>query len=315
MINISPIKYDKYDCYQNNIIGQTSKYWSFNHLPVLWSGLDFCFTDNQSQTLEKFEFRGSNASDHDTLRDFCGLIIQNCSYNNFDDFLKIIETELIEDIPVAIAIDSYHIKWSENYQKYFRKHFLLISGIDEINNEFLCCDGYLNAEICNLDINHLFQKQEAIKIFKRIEVKQKGLNESLIYLRNVIQANNPKKSEHIQNFASCILNYWNVDISSLPIDMAASNFLFFLTKIYWNRNSLIKGLRYFHEEFQSNIFINIISDLDAVCVRWDMLKSLYTKSIITGKKSILERAIDILFLIDEEEEKITERILLICEEK
>ncbi|NMA31937.1 MAG: BtrH N-terminal domain-containing protein [Candidatus Methanofastidiosa archaeon] len=316
MINILPIKYDTYDCLQNNFIGQTSKYWGFNHLPVLWTGLDFSFIDNQSRTIDGIEINGSNQSDQDILRDFCGLSMQNCNYNNFDDFLEIIEIELTKAIPIAVTIDSYHLKWNKYFQKLYRKHFMLISGIDKIDNEFLCCDGYLTTEICKIDMNYLFEKQEEIKIFKRIEVKQKDIKESSIYLKNVIKKNNPHKSEHIKKFANCLLNCWNVEnIGSMSTDMDLSDFLFYLTRVCWNRNNFIKGLQYFREEFQSNVFVHVISDLNDIYNNWNMFKALYIKSIISGQKSFLERAVDLLLKIDEKETKATQEILLICEEK
>ncbi len=317
LINILPKKYDTYDCFQNNIIGPISEYWNVCHLPTLWAGLDFTIADNQPRTFDEIWIFGYNKSRINLLQDFCGLSLQDYRCNGFNEFIKIVIEELEKGIPIAVTIDSYHLPWNEYYQKVSRSHCLLICGIDKKNNEFFCCDGYFNTDsMCKIDMQYLFNKHEIIMRFSRTKVNRKNLKESLVCLINVILNNNLKKSEDMKVFADCLLRCWDAgDISTMSTEISISNFLFYLTQVCYNRHNFVKGLQYFYQEFQSELFILIVSDLSDVCSSWDTFKGLYIKAILSGKKSFIERAINLLSPIEEKEREFTQKLLLCCEKK
>ena len=77
----------------------------------------------------------------------------------------------------------------------------------------------------------------------------------------------------------------------------------------------MKGLQFFYQEFQTDLFFSIIHELNDLYNKWDAFKGLYIKAILSGKKRYIESAISLLCQVKEEEEDLTNKILLCCMER
>ena len=77
-------------------------------------------------------------------RDFCGVSIRSQHYQVFEKFMHIIADQIKKDIPVGVTLDSNYVPWNRHFQ--IRPHCLLICGISEHSDEFICCDGDFHVE-------------------------------------------------------------------------------------------------------------------------------------------------------------------------
>jgi hypothetical protein len=77
----------------------------------------------------------------------------------------------------------------------------------------------------------------------------------------------------------------------------------------------MKGIQYFCQEFQAEFFSPIVLELNDLYNKWDAFKGVYIKAILSGKKRFIESAINLLYQIEENEKKLTQKLLLCCEER
>jgi len=314
-INILPKRFDLYDCYQNNIIGSVSDYWNICHLPVLWAELNFFNNNDNPHTFEDISIEvGSRYIRSEIWQDFCGISLKTYRCKDFIEFKKIMFNELKKKTPIGVTLYSLDVPWNKYYQ--IRPHCILISGMDEDNNEFLCCDGDFHIDgICRIDMHYLFNQYHDILLLSQKKVKKRSLNESLIYLTHIIQKNNPRKSEDMKIFINAFEKCWDAsDISDIAANISKSYFLLDLTNICNSRHNFRKGMQYFHQEFQSDLFFPIIQELNDLYNKWDALKGLYIKAILSTKKRFIEDAMTLLHQIAEKENNLTQKLLLCCEE-
>lgn len=310
MINILPKRYDRYSCYVNNIIAPVSEYWSICYLPVFWAELNFINMNQHPRTFEDISIIvGSKYIITDIWREYCGISLRTYRCKDLNEFKKIIFEELEKKIPVGITLDSNYVPWNKYSQ--IRPHCLLICNIDDKNNKFICCDGDFHVEdICSINIDYLFNQYHDIFLFDQIKIKKRDLGESLKYFADIIQKTNPRKSEDIKIVINCLENCWNAgDTNVMLNDIASSDFLLDLTEICNSRHNFVKGIQYFYQEYGTELFLPSIAELNVIKDSWDSFKGLYIKAILSGEKKFIEKAINILLLIEEREKKATQNLL------
>lgn len=305
-----------YDCYQNNIIGPVSDYWNICHLPVLWAELNFINKNDNPHTYEDISIVvGSRYIRGEIWKDYCGVSLKTYRCKDYNEFKKIVLEELEKKIPIGVTLDSHDVPWNKHFQ--IRPHCILICGIDENNSKFLCCDGDFHIEgICRIDMHYLFNQYHDILLLSQNKVEIRNLKESLVYLIHVIQKNNPRKSEDMKIFINSFEKCWDAgDISTISANISKSYFLLDLTDMCNSRHNFMKGIQYFYHEFQTDLFSPIIQELNDLYNKWDAFKGLYIKAILSEKKRFIENAINLLYQIEENENNLTQKILLCCEER
>ena len=315
MLNILPRRYDLYDCYQNNIIGPVSDYMNICHLPVLWADFNFKNNNDNPRTFEDISIAvDSRYIMSEIWQDYCGISLKIHKCKDVYEFKKIIIKELENKTPVGIILDSNSVPWSKHFQ--VRPHCILICGIDENSNEFLCSDGDFHIEgICRISIQGLFNQYHSILLFSQNKTKKRDFKESLEYLVYIINKNNPQKSEDIKKFIHSFEECWDAgNVIDLSTSISKSYFLLDLTLVCNSRYNFMKGIEYFYREFQTKLFFPIVQELNNLFNKWDAFKGLYIKAIISEKKKFIENALNLLYQIEEEEKSLTQKLLLCCEE-
>lgn len=316
LINILPKHYEMYDCYLNNIIGPVSDYWNVCHLPVLWAEFNFFNMNDNPHTFEDLSISvGSRFIRGEIWKDYCGISLKTYRCKDFNEFRETILEELDNKKPIGVTLDSNNVPWNTYFQ--IRPHCLLVCGINDNTGDLLCCDGDFHSEgICEIDIQYLFNQYHDILLLNNNKVESRKLNAALNYFIYVIKKNNPKKSENIKMFIDSFEKCWETsDISKIAANISKSYFLLDLTNVCNSRYNFMKGLQFFYQEFQTDLFFSIIHELNDLYNKWDAFKGLYIKAILSGKKRYIESAISLLCQVKEEEEDLTNKILLCCMER
>lgn len=315
LIPILPEHYGSYDCYLNNLIGPVSKYWNICHLPVLWAEFDFVNGNYNPKDIDGISISVGSIRNRETIwREYCGISLSGHKCRHFDEFMDIAVTNLKVENPIAVTIDSHDVPWNEYLQ--FRHHCILICGMDEYSGTLFCSDGSFHPKgICSIDARYLFKHSHTTLLFKHVKVERKGLSESLDFLMNIIKQSNSRKWEDMGIFLNCVSDCWDMaNTGSTQTDMSNSSFLLDLACICNSRHNFVKGLLFFYQEFQTDIFSDIIAQIIDLCRNWDSFKGLYIRSTLSGKRNYMEKAVDILSQINEDEKEITRNLLRRCGE-
>lgn len=77
-----------------------------------------------------------------TYTNTTGIKVNICHKDNFDYFQSIVINMLKHGLPIMTFIDSYWCPWYPSYKTSHIKHYILIIGINEENNEYYCLDRY-----------------------------------------------------------------------------------------------------------------------------------------------------------------------------
>lgn len=310
MINILPKRYDKYDCYANNIIAPVSEFWGVCYLPVFWAEFNFVNKNHSPQTIEDISIIiDSKKIRTDIWREYCGIALNTYRCENIIEFKEIISKNLAENSPVGITLDSNFVPWHQYLQ--IRPHCFLICDMNRQKNEILCCDGDFHEEgMCGINLEYLFNHYHDIFLFKRKEIKRKSFEEALKYFECVIEKTNPCKSKDIKTLIACLKNCWNsCDKTVLMQNIASSDFLLDLTEICNSRHNFVKGIQYFYQEYGTKLFISSVEELSEIKDNWDSFKALFIKAVLSSEKRFIEKAINLLIQIEEKERIATKNLL------
>lgn len=305
-----------YDCYLNNIIGPVSDYWNICHLPVLWAELNFFNMNDSPHTFEDISIGvGSRYIRGEIWKDYCGISLKTYRCKDLNEFKETILEELENKRPIGVTLDSHDVPWNTYFQ--IRPHCILVCGINEDTSELLCCDGDFQTEgICGIDMHYLFNRYHDILLFNKNKVEIRKLKAALKYFIHVIKKSNPKKSEDIKIFINSFEKCWETsNISNISANISKSYFLLDLTDVCNSRYNFMKGMQFFYQEFQTDLFFSIIQELNDLYNKWETFKGLYIKAILSAKKRFLDSAIPLLYQIEEKEDDLTKKILLCCEER
>ena len=140
LLNIIPIHYKTYDCYQNNILSVIRDYYKIEYRQCFWRGFDFNFQNNETDTSpELWKPAGYNRLLKPVLLDVCGIELKEWFSTAKEDWINILTNQLSQGNPVGICIDSYHLPWNQFYKQEYRYHFCLICGMDLSTDRIYCC--------------------------------------------------------------------------------------------------------------------------------------------------------------------------------
>ena len=314
MIDIIPQHCGVDDCYQNNIIAPVSEFWDINYTPVLWADFNFINKEYHPKTFEEMSLDvGYIDIRCEIWRDFCGVSIRSQHYQVFEKFMHIIADQIKKDIPVGVTLDSNYVPWNRHFQ--IRPHCLLICGISEHSDEFICCDGDFHVEKrCKISTKYLYDKYSEIITFERIQVPEKTPGASIKYFIQVLQKNNPRKSYDMKKFIEgvsyCLANG---DICNTNIDISKSDFLLDITNICNSRHNFKNGLQYFSFEMDQSSYAMIIELMEEICNDWETIKGLYIKSVLLNRKKYIEKGLGIIEKIEENERNFEQKLMVLLE--
>jgi hypothetical protein len=318
MLNIKPYKRALYNCYDNNIITQISNYWKIDYRPYFLGGFKFHF-DNLQEDLSKIKLNdistGSYYSEKILYR-FSGIKLTYSKdvIKDMREFIELLKTQLNEEKPVGIWIDSYYLPWSEYYLEIFRKHCFLIIGINEEENILYCVDGYLSNKIETISINEVFEHHDNLIYFEKKEAYIKKIDPSIV-IKYVLKSLSYEKAlsnqSSIMKFRELISNS---EITSKYIedidDVNKSELIFIISKIALARYHFADTLKHMNNICKTTIFNEVIQEAFEIHKEWEKVKNMMIKGIYTKSNRYFEKASKILYDLSIKEEGIIKKFLV-----
>lgn len=277
LLNITPEKYDTYNCFMNNIIVSVCKYFFKNEYLCFLDSFAYqinsindeykihCFTDN-------FKF---------IMKNICGISLFNYKRQDIYKCNQFIENEIEINRPVGAIIDSFYLPWSNYYNQLHMSHSILIIGFD--SQFYYCTDGFSSQKIESVNKEIIYNKLR--KLIKFENNNDVYLNENLVIesLKNTI------KNYHdiysilkyiIINFPNEIKNIHNIEISKS---------LYHVTNLGWSRKNFSSALDAAEKILCISTFNEIINLINVCESRWIFLKNLLVKSILLSDINIFTK--------------------------
>lgn len=298
ILNIKPVKHETYNCYFNNIITGICSYFSKEVSLCFLDSFSFklieqndsytihCFTDN-------FEF---------IMENMCGIKIINSDVTNMKDALLYIKQQIDDALPVGLLIDSYHLPWNIYYLKLYMPHSILIIGYDE--EYFYCVDGFLSEKIETIKKENLIKNGNELIAFKNISDVHIDKNEIIGSLKKTVES-----YSNINAVKKYLDLYMEQEMKD-GIDIRKSKTMYHISNIGWSRNNFSSSLQFVKTRLNTDIFDNIICDVNYSYEKWIVLKNLLSKSLLLKNKNMFDvKSDNIISDISKHETDIVNMIL------
>lgn len=302
-IDMTPTKYNTYDCYQNNIIAVLGNYFKVDYRPFFWSGFDFRFLIKQ--TTNYINITGYNNYQDQILLDQCGVKINYLSKPCAQEFKQIIINELNKLKPLGLRLNGSDLPWN-NDNRNMNYHYLLIIGVDISASRLYCCDSFLSAEIQAIDIFYIYERVEYLLLYCISEDNQTSFNKSINNFLTCFHCNSKNKKTDLSLFVKSteiiFKNLNDIDINNNPI-------IFQLSRVCWSRYNFMKSLEYFCDHYNNRIFDNVLKYSDSLFDTWTKLKNIFIKATLIGDTRQFDKCKEDIIRIIEETEAIIEKNL------
>jgi hypothetical protein len=129
-----PIKYDNaYNCVDNLVVA-IAKWWNKEYALMSAEAWEFSYKPIK---LDNSETIGNNVtlnerSNYDYLLEYHGIKTTYIEAKDYLEVLEVIKSELSQNRPVVIYMDTYWCHWySELYKELHRPHFCLVTDMDD----------------------------------------------------------------------------------------------------------------------------------------------------------------------------------------
>ncbi len=284
-LDVVPFHSDFADCTEECMIS-VANYYRRNFSLMYSQAWGFSFDENLNKSDNVgYSLNGDRGVTYELLRLYHGLQIAKVKETDAYKVKERIISELNQDKPVGVVMDTYYYSWDPNKNQH-GSHTFIISGVDTQKELFYCTDPF-------------FQKKDEILDFKDfldgylgIYVTVNSVNEEIkeYSWKNIINATIKKisgKDQQGENIFVKMLRY--ADYIEQKINF--SNEVFGKRRIvdlpfYVSLEDISRGRRQyavFLEEIASKHNINglfeVADKLKLVSAKWDAIRGIMVKSI------------------------------------
>ncbi len=229
----------------------------------------------------------------------------NISFKEIRKSAETIMSFLLKGNVLLIKSDSFDTPWNLAYRKYHLPHFYILS-FDKENKVINAIDSFCSQEpidIIDLNLNSIKQ----IYLIDSNINNYQNLNKQLLkkeYIYILKRKREYKVYDLISLLAQELLSVESIQKLTLnPNDIANT--------ILIRRISDIVHSRYNTKEFFNYLSFspNHINTMSIICEKWESLKNLFIKVILSGKLKMLLRASEELSMISDMEKKLCDKII------
>ena len=243
-------------------------------------------------------------------------------YENEENPWELILKEINEGRPMVINIDAFWIPQAHTYQVQHQNHFILATGYDDAKKEVFYIDPYLSNNLNTISLD-ILSKSGANYVGLVFEAENRGIFNWQEVIRESLLWTSRKKDDgsdcfnSIRQFADeveCSLNIEN-EIKGYKFESIIPLF-FNLFSIGSNRFKYGRFIYYIAESFQLKDLIPVRKRFEKLAWDWYEIRSILIKAgrgTINDMVSVKRKLAFILRGIADEEEKLCQEILKICE--
>lgn len=259
---------------------------------------------------EKFIVGGLYAKSDDYYKRLYGLEFHTKTPSKMEPLICEMESELLQDRAVILAIDTYDCPWNMGYRKFHLEHFVVITGIDRQKSQLLCHDAFCGQALVPLAFQEI-EKMDSYKIFTyTVEPSQKENHSPSQLLRNASEYYlfYEKSHRNIVGFAEELAqtdlfkSLSAKDISLICLDP----FFVKMKGVVSSRQNLLYFLKY---NFKSTFF-SFESQLEDICKQYNDAYLILLKAISRkGNQIYIKNASQLLISAAKCEERLSREIL------
>ena len=297
-----PIHPEKLNCRQA-VIAYIATYYHTDFELMLADNWSFQFTPDKHTTVGK----GIHVKINDKksyLKTYHGISLSH---------QKLPELGILKNnSPKIVTVDTFHIPWDKGYHKFHNlNHVIAQIKYDPKCQKFLCVDPFYNVEATLSEPELL----PAIKSIQTVSYKNpipENIDYKSIVANSIIPDNSSNSFTDMQVFSDCLIKIRDFSFELGGYDNPwYCPLIFRLGIIKKSRLSFSLMLNYIFEKTKDYKFLSVVSMLDEIAYKWETLRKLLLKGIMSNNYHVLFKASELVLVIKKEEEKATENLLQI----
>ncbi len=271
--------------YQRNYILMYSQSWgfSFDTNNYLLNGTGSCINDDRGRI-------------YDLYHSYHGIKMSFEHKNNPQEVINVIIRHIMADNPIGIFMDTFYYSWDPNKNQH-GKHWFLVTGVDTEKEVFYCTDPYFMQKNAILEFKDFINGYLGVLfIFEITKSELLDYDWKNLVLTSVkkLEGENGRKSifYSMEDFAVSVENGFCIEketsSSNRVIDMP----------YYVNLQSVNRGrlqyaifLEYIAAKYSVTELLSISEKLKQVSYKWDVLRGILTKAILTKNEAIIKSKI------------------------
>lgn len=134
------------------------------------------------------------------LEKFHGIKVEEKLYHDKENLLEIIH-KILPYSPIILFCDVFDCPWNISYKRNHIKHYILISGFDDITNRLYVLDPYSTLDQNSIDINDIVKENGYIHYFSILPTRNILLNEYHLEIANSLNhINDSGFFQNLENF-------------------------------------------------------------------------------------------------------------------
>lgn len=196
------------------------------YLPMCWDNALLSYSKTMGQNYEKtyakywgFDYSGIHGTlgqslykDYhmfQSLKEACNVQMEFVNYENFDEYINLLEKNLKNNIPTLIHIDNYYTPWNGLYNNMHTNHIVLVADLDIINKKIFVVDTDFIYDIFELDFDLLSKASGFYIEFHKIGDNIETTGELLLRYLNDGKLIDCQMFDRIRNFANDFKEYFD----------------------------------------------------------------------------------------------------------
>lgn len=321
MLDIKPLRDQRRNCFED-ILASLAPFYSRDYELMFAEAWNFTFmpkAPNADKLLgERIEIKQSN--DFLLLQKYHGIKFNTHKYNSLPEFLCIVNSELLSGHPLILSLPRYCCPWSPLYHKQLDKirHSLIIIGIDKENEYLICTDPFYTKYKVQLPINDLEFDYLSLTTFDLLDI-----NNTIDWheiAENIVSQVRSKNNYFNNSFDA--IRYFGNEISQITHlnreinDNSDSSLEKKIYGIDYSRRKVSLLFEYIGNQYNIDEFVLLSNKMMQVAGKWNavyslLLKAYYKSNTLPEQEaaSILKRVSDIVKLIADNEEQISDTII------
>lgn len=196
------------------------------YLPMCWDNALLSYSKTIGQNYEKtyakywsFDYSGKRGSlgeslykDYhmlQSLREACNVEMEFVYYEDFTQYIHLLEKNLKNNIPTLIHIDNYYTTWNGLYNNMHTNHIVLVADLDIINKKVFVVDTDFIYDIFEIDFEMLSKASEFYIEFHTIGDSIETTGEMLLRYLKEDRLIDRQMFDRIRNFADDFKEYFD----------------------------------------------------------------------------------------------------------
>lgn len=296
-LDVMPFHSDYANCLEECMIS-VANFYNRGHILMYSQSWGFSFDianfKNNGTGNSILDDRGSSI--YVLLEHYHGIKMSFTHNHDPQNVMNIILKELMNNSPVGIFMDTFYYSWDPNKNQH-GKHWFLISGVDTEKEVFYCTDPYFIQKDSILDFKDFLCGYQGVYFnfeLTKSEIFDYDWKELIQNTAEKLQGKKTGKSifDSMYDFADSIEDTFCIEKEiascSRVIDMP---YYLNLQSVNRGRQQYARFLEYSANRYNVNDLLCLSEKLTRVSYKWDVLRGIITKGIISKNESIIKSKI------------------------